>query len=354
MGKIISLTLRENVRTNICIATHFVPHLSSYIRKTHPSQVVYITDTSLLSLLRKRVSADRAHIFVLPVGERNKNFSNFQKILRFYYQRHIDKKSLVVAFGGGMVSDIAGLASSVYYRGVPVVYVPTSLLAQVDASIGGKNTINFCDSKNIIGTVYLPKVIFIDPTLLSSLPKREFASGMAEIIKCAAGFDIRLFPYLEHMGNNHRELSKLITRAIEIKIQYISSDFYEMRRKRWLLNLGHSLGHSLESQFFRMLSHGEAVSIGLLFSVYISFLRGNLQKDELDYVVSILRKYGLPPKIRFSVDKTMQQMRYDKKSHNGKIEFILLRRLGRAYICQMDFKEIQCLLEKFQPFYNSL
>ena len=179
----------------------------------------------------------------------------------------------------------------------------TTLLSQVDAAIGGKNTINFQESKNIIGTVYLPKLILIDPTLLSTLPIKEFASGMAEIIKCAVGFDKKLFAILEKMTDDHKGLLELIDSSVAIKIKFVETDFYELRKKRWLLNLGHSLGHALESQYQLGLTHGEAVSIGLLFSLYISFLKGNIQKKEFDYVINIFRKYGLPPQVKFSLSE---------------------------------------------------
>lgn len=354
MVHIIQLKLTETKSTKIIIGNNFRKYLFSYIRKVQPTQAVYITDALLYPFLQKNIRKGSENVFRLPVGESEKNFANFEKLLRFFYEKNIDKKSLIIAFGGGMVSDITGFAASVYYRGVPIIYIPTTLLSQVDAAIGGKNTVNFQGSKNIIGTVYLPKLILIDPTLLSSLPKKEFASGIAEIIKCAAGFDKKLFALLEKMTDDHKGLLELIDRAVEIKIKFVETDFYELRKKRWLLNLGHSLGHALESQYQLGLSHGEAVSIGLLFSLFISFLKGNIQKEEFDYVINIFRKYGLPPQVKFSLSETMQKMRYDKKSFHDGINFILIKNLGKSYICFMQFEEIQSWLEKFQLFYYSL
>ena len=347
-------------KSKIILTHRFWLQLSNFIKTNNFQRVVYVSDDLVVEKLNllKKISVD--DLCVINHGEQQKNIEQFSNILTFFYKENIDKKSLVVVIGGGMVSDITGFASSVYYRGVPLAYVPTTLLSQVDAAIGGKNTINFLDTKNIVGNFYLPNLIIIDPTLIKSLPKREIASGMAEIIKYAVGFDKKLLLLLEKMNDKHsesnrqEELFELIKRSVAIKTKLVEQDLYETGKKRKLLNLGHTLGHALESQDHFSLSHGEAVSIGLLFSLFISKNFGNISQAEFERCLAIFKKYNLPPKIQFSISYTMQRLHYDKKSYYGGINFILLKKLGQSYICQMNFNDIQSQLESFQKFYYSL
>jgi len=337
--------------TKIIINKNFQKYLLSYIKKVQPSKIVYITDKSLYPILKRKISLKNKQVFILKKGEEEKNFLNFEKILKFYFASNIDKTSLIIAFGGGMILDIAGFTSSVYYRGIPIIYIPTSLLSQVDAAIGGKNTINFNKTKNILGTVYLPQLILIDPTLLDTLPQKQFFSGMAEIIKYSIGFDRELFKIITTQNINAKLLTKLIKQCVSIKIKLVARDIYEQGATRKLLNLGHTLGQALESENTYSLGHGEAVSIGLKFASFISYRKGNITKSDFDNILDVLKKYNLPPKIKFEKEKILNKIKFDKKRCGNYINFVLLKSIGKAYLCKLSFKNIRRHLYEFQKIY---
>lgn len=342
------LKVQTAKQTEIFIANNLNKTFKNYISTRYPSKVVYITDSNLIEKLNNYCSPEKENILVLQPGEKEKNLENLKKIIDFLLEKNIDKKSLIVGFGGGVISDIAGFAASIFYRGIPVVFIPTTLLAQVDASIGGKNTINLNKIKNVLGTFYQPSAIFIDTENLKGLSDREFNSGLGEIIKYGVGFDksiVEILNFACHLDAN--SLIKLITKSVTIKKEIVEKDQEEKGRIRKLLNLGHTLGHALEAQENLQLTHGEGVAIGLSFSAFVAQELGNITQQEYIAIVELLDKYKLPTNINFDIKKTIEKIKFDKKKTGVEIEFITLKKIGEAYIYQFSLKEIEEFLYKF-------
>jgi 3-dehydroquinate synthase len=245
--------------------------------------------------------------FAVPQGETCKNIEVAQRCWEAMDRADIDREGVVIAYGGGATCDLAGFVAATYMRGVGVVQVPTSLLAMVDASIGGKVAINFAQKKNMIGAIHPPLVTLVDPELLKTLPEREMRSGMAEVIKIAAIADPELFVMLE----GDFKLEEVIRRCIELKFEVIE-------RERDLLNFGHTVGHALES--LTGMPHGEAVAIGM----------AQMALGDRDRLIRLLERFELPTELPLPWEALEPLMRRDKKTLRGTIQYVVLERLGSA------------------------
>lgn len=317
------------------------------LRKIKPTKTVFIIDETMEKSLHEYCYPEKNSIFTLRSGESEKNFDNLKRIIQFFFEQQIDKKSLVVAFGGGVITDITGFAASIFYRGVPTLYIPTTLLAQVDAAIGGKNTINFSNTKNVLGTIFQPQHILIDIGLLKSLSKRQMNSGMAEIIKYGIGFDAELFSYIESIKKlDTKTLLHLVKRSVEIKVGVVSKDQDESRGERKLLNLGHTLGHAVEAQKNQELTHGEGVSIGIVFAAFISENLGYISKRDFEKIRKNLEKFSLPTRTYFDVKLALENILHDKKKTGDSIDFIALKRIGQSYIQTLTLDELSAYLNQ--------
>ena len=273
---------------------------------------------------------------VLPDGDDSKDLEIYNKIITKMIESNCDKTSVVIALGGGVVGDISGFVASSFMRGINYYQVPTTLLAMVDSSIGGKTGLNFSRKKNIIGSIYQPVSVIVDPDLLDTLPFNEKVSGLGEIIKYGAindrNFvnklhewvkDIESFPYIE-----------AIERCCQIKAEIVTKDEKETDLRR-VLNFGHTIGHALESYFgFQNLRHGEAVSFGMICSTYISFKKGFIDTGEYNLLIETINQLPLPKLSKVDPDKIMHYINFDKKNENGKLNFVLLDGLGKAKISQ--------------------
>ena len=243
-----------------------------------------------------------------------------------------------MALGGGVIGDLAGLAASIYMRGISLVQVPTTLLAQVDASIGGKNAIDFGGIKNLIGTFYQPKGVLVDPDLLKTLDERNFQTGLSEIIKYGIIFDSRFFGFLESnmdslLRRERLPLQYAISRSCEIKALIVSKDEKEKGIRAWL-NYGHTLGHALEA-FYRFggITHGEAIAIGMRFASLLAFKQGLCNQATVDRQWNLLWRAGITPKLkRFDIKTVYEKMTLDKKARKGKTQFVLTRKIGLVSI----------------------
>lgn len=279
-------------------------------------------------------------IFILAGNEQIKNIATVQKIWKALLKFNCDRKSLVFNIGGGTIGDVGGFAASTYMRGIDFIQIPTTLLAQVDASVGGKVGINFSSVKNLIGTFQQPVAVIIDVGLLSSLPEREFISGFAEIIKHGVTIDKKYFRFVtskKPLDFSQDELAEIIKRSCQIKSAVVAADEKEEGLRR-LLNFGHTIGHAIESlsqQTNHPLFHGEAVSIGMIVEGKISKLIGILSEKEYIILEQALRQAGLPTAIPdIKTDKILVKIKADKKSEKGKINFTLLKGIGKAIINQ--------------------
>ncbi len=274
----------------------------------------------------------------IPDGEKYKNKDSLFHILKTLVFNGFQKDSCLLSLGGGVIGDLGGLACSVYMRGINFVQCPTTLLSQVDASIGGKTAIDFEGVKNLIGTFYQPKIILIDPTLLKTLDMRQFRTGLAEVIKYSVIQDEKMFEFIEEniddiLKRDEKKLFLLISKSCAIKAKIVSQDEKEDGPRAWL-NYGHTLGHALESNFkYRVLTHGEAISYGMWFAALLAFRLGLCPNNVLKRQVELLRKSGLIKKLPiFDPNKVYQKMFLDKKARNGRIQFVLTRKIGLVTI----------------------
>lgn len=286
---------------------------------------------SILKNLFKEV-----YIFKFEAGEKNKNLDTIQSMYDFFLKNHLDRKSIVVALGGGVTGDMAGFAASTYMRGIDFVQIPTSLLAQVDSSVGGKVGVDFKGSKNIVGAFYQPKFVYINVNTLKTLPEREFNAGMAETIKYGIIVDKNYYRYIDKNkskieSKDESTLKYIIKSACEFKSDIVSKDEKESGIRE-ILNFGHTFGHAIETIFEFRLIHGECVSIGMVAAAYASYRLGKITETELENLKSILKYFKLPIYIdEVGKDKIYSQMFLDKKVSNNRLNFILLNRIGEAF-----------------------
>ncbi|MFB6271852.1 MAG: 3-dehydroquinate synthase [Salinibacter sp.] len=281
----------------------------------------------------------------LPPGEQTKSAGCLHTIYDEALDWGLDRQTPVFALGGGVIGDLAGFAAATLLRGLPLVQLPTSLLAQVDASVGGKTAINHATGKNLIGAFYQPQFVCADPATLDTLPMREYTSGMAEVVKHALIYDPLLFETIEDhlvpvMTYKDRSLvSTVIEQAVQVKAEVVSADEREEGR-RAILNFGHTFAHALERVAgYGVFTHGEAVALGMRAALYLSHRRHPeaLDRDRLDHVVAALPVEGDPTSISF--DALHEAMSVDKKNRSNTIRFVLLERLGQAYLTSEVSKE---------------
>ncbi len=276
---------------------------------------------------------------VLPDGEAHKTFDSWKRIIDSLLKNKHHRDTTLIAVGGGVIGDVVGFAAACYQRGVHFIQVPTSLLAQVDASIGGKTAINHPIGKNMIGAFHQPQAVIIDIDTLQTLPTREFSTGMAEIIKAALLTDADFFSMLEKnaadiISGDHNLLVEVIYHACRIKRDIVVQDEKELSGQRALLNLGHTFGHALEniSGYGKWL-HGEAVAIGVVLAAKLSQLKYGF--SETQRIIDLLKHYNLPYALPrdINLNHFISAMQYDKKVFNNQLRFILLQRVGHAVIC---------------------
>ena len=273
---------------------------------------------------------------LLPDGETAKTLASYERLCRALARARLERAGLLVAVGGGTVGDVAGFAAATYLRGIRVLHVPTTLMAQVDSAIGGKTGVNLPEGKNLVGAFHQPALVITDPALLSTLPEREFRSGIFEVIKYAVLGDRHLFDYLEHRMAALRErersaLDWVIPRCIGLKAQIVSRDERDAGPREGL-NLGHTFGHALESLTgYRRFLHGEAVGWGLIAAARLAESIGWLGEEEARRIEALVREAGpLPPLPRIPPARWLAAMRGDKKVRAGRLRFILPHEIGQV------------------------
>jgi len=284
--------------------------------------------------LRKRLAPAAVHLF--PDGEAAKTLATLDKIYRGLAGARVDRRSVIVAVGGGVVGDVAGFAAATYLRGVRLVHVPTTLVAQVDSAIGGKTGVNLPAGKNLVGAFYQPALVIVDPEVLRTLPPRQFRSGIYEVIKYAILGDQLLFEFLENrmdrfVRQDRAALDWVLPRCIAAKARIVSMDERESG-PREALNLGHTFGHALEALTgYRHFLHGEAVGWGLVAAARLAMAIGWLDGAEAGRVEALVRRVGpLPAVPRNRPARWIAAMRSDKKAREGRLRFILPRRVGEV------------------------
>jgi len=285
---------------------------------------------------------------VVPAGEELKNMATVDKIIDGLISYEADRKTTLVGIGGGMLTDVAGFAASIYMRGIPFGFVPTTLLAQVDASIGGKNGVSHGKQKNLLGIIRQPEFIFFDYALPLTMPAEEWHNGFAEIIKYACIMDAALFDYLENnkekaLARDVEVLQYLVEKSVAAKTKVVLEDELENGPRRWL-NFGHTLGHAVEK--LEHIAHGNAVAIGMVAATRFSEKLMNLPADQTVRLIKLISDYQLP--VAFSSDKeaVFDTFKLDKKREKDVIHFVLLEEIGKATTMPIPIAELKLLLQE--------
>lgn len=277
--------------------------------------------------------------FVFEAGEGSKNTDTAGLVYEHLIQHRFDRKDLLLALGGGVVGDLTGFVAATYLRGIDFVQAPTTLLAQTDSSIGGKTGVDFMQYKNMVGAFYMPRLVYMNISTLKSLPARQFCAGMAELIKHGFIKDAAYTQYIREnsaaiMEQQPDAMEEVIYRSCLIKRDVVERDPKE-QGERALLNFGHTIGHAVEKLSDFSLYHGECVAVGMAGAAYISYRLGNLTKEELDGLETIIKNCGLPVSLRgfsHTAEEILAATKLDKKMESGKIKFVVLKTPGESYV----------------------
>lgn len=340
----------------IHISQHDFANARRVIKKfLREKRLFIITNTTVARLYRKKIEEKfQAHFktiwLVMPDGERHKNLKTCEKLLTDLSRAGANRNSSVLALGGGVVGDVAGFVASVYMRGISYIQMPTTLLAQVDSSVGGKTGVDLGTGKNLAGTFYQPRAVIIHADFLKTLPEREFRCGMAEVIKYGVIGNWRFFRWLDRNAQAVKQhqpsiLSHLIQVCCAMKARIVSQDEKESGQ-RAILNLGHTLGHAIEVlTHYKNYNHGEAVAIGMMYAAQLSCRLGISKNDESQKLKDMIKKFNLPWQVPpFSPKQYLAAMSRDKKSQGTSLRFILVEKIGKVKIKSLSLKEIgQCL-----------
>ena len=302
------------------------------------TKVAIVTNTTVAQLhmkyLESKISAKGLYVITLPDGEEYKNQESIDTILDNLFTHRFNRKSMLIAFGGGVIGDMTGFAASIYQRGIDFIQIPTTLLSQVDASVGGKTGMNNAYGKNLVGAFHQPKAVYIDPYFLTTLPSREFGAGVAEIVKMAVTFNKEFFEFLEKADLKESSvLQEAIKQAVQTKADVVSKDEKE-HGLRAALNYGHTFGHVIENETkYKTYLHGEAVAIGMVMANEVAVKMSLMTQEEADRVKALLAKYDLPTEYLIKdVESFYEAFFLDKKSSDADITFILPVGIGGVRI----------------------
>ncbi|HEU5246160.1 MAG TPA: 3-dehydroquinate synthase [Candidatus Udaeobacter sp.] len=303
-----------------------------------------VTDNNVGPLFADRVKRSltsagfKPTLVTIPAGEKSKTLKQAGAVCEQMLAAGLDRQSFVIGLGGGVIGDISGFVAAIYHRGIPHVQIPTTLLAMVDSSIGGKTGVNTADGKNLIGAVHQPSLVIDDVDVLKTLPRREFNQGFAEVIKHAIIADAKMFKQLQSWDARSRRalaLQQLVRRNIKIKSKIVAKDERDRTGERALLNFGHTVGHGIErAGDYRQFLHGEALSLGIVAACTISIRRAGLPPRQRDAVVGLLERFELPtclPK-NFPRTKIVSAVKFDKKFESGETRFVVTPKIGAAHV----------------------
>ena len=330
---------------DIYIGDGWLPRLTQLLSFIpHTSEMIMVTDKNVFALYGPRTlevlqsAGYKVEAAVIAGGESCKNLDTVADLYKQMISQGLDRKSTVVALGGGIVGDIAGFAAATYMRGIGYIQIPTTVLAQVDSSVGGKTGVNLSQGKNLVGAFYQPGLVFVDVAFIETLPEREYLTGLAEVIKYGIIWDKNLFNYLEdHMdrikARDSECLMHIVTRCCEIKADIVSQDENESGM-RGLLNLGHTFGHAFEAMTnYEKFTHGEAVAIGMIYAALLAHDMELISPLDLSRITNLIKGFGLPISFgNLDSEEVIIQMRKDKKSVGGKIQVVLPTAIGKSQI----------------------
>lgn len=332
----------KDISYPIIIENGLINRVSEEIRKVYKGKKIFIiTDDNVNKYYGAKISEGlkgngfEVKLLSLKPGEESKNFNTLPIVYNELLDFNLTRSDLIIALGGGVIGDLAGFVASTYLRGVDFVQIPTSLLAQVDSSVGGKVAVDLDRGKNLVGSFYHPKCVLIDPEVLNTLDNRFFIDGIAEVIKYGCIKDEQFFNYLEKMENNQQLINNMevvIHKCCDIKRQVVENDEKD-KGERMLLNFGHTLGHAIEQYYnYTKYSHGEGVAIGMYVISKISEEKGLTKKGTSQRIKDILVKYNLPYELDVNIEETLEAINLDKKKLGNDLNVIILKEIGSSEI----------------------
>jgi 3-dehydroquinate synthase len=326
---------------NILIQSGSLKKLGTIMDLTQYTQIVIFTDKNVAQYWLDTLQSNfekPAPVLTIKVGEKEKNLQTVEKLWKFFQENKCDRNSLLINLGGGVVTDMGAFAASTFMRGISFINIPTTLLSQVDASVGGKTGFNFGDVKNLIGTFTEAEKVIIDPETLSTLPAREYRSGWGEIIKHGLIADKAYFELLKTAPGS--DIEKIIQRSCELKSGVVTKDATE-KSYRKILNFGHTLGHSVEILSEGKILHGEAIAIGMMGEAFISKELGYLTDTDLKTIQKTIEKFQLPTKTSgISKKDILAKITTDKKNKGEEVRWVLLEKIGKAMVDQSVPEEV--------------
>lgn len=326
---------------DICFSDSFSGLADELKKLKAPRKLLIVTDSNVKGLYAEEVerllkeSGHDCSVYAFTAGEQNKNMEAILGICRACIESGLDRKSMILALGGGVVGDMAGFAAAIYMRGIDFVQIPTTLLSQSDSSVGGKTGIDFMESKNILGAFHQPRLVYINVSTLKTLPQKEFVSGMGEVIKHGIIRDAEFYSFLKKNSDKVRSLDtevliRMAKRNCGIKAEVVECDEKE-NGLRAILNFGHTIGHAAESALEFGMTHGECVGLGMEAAFYIAVKRGMIGADALADLEAVLAEYGFALKTKLPpAEKIYSFMQKDKKKSEGKLKFVLPVRIGEV------------------------
>ena len=344
----VNISLKKVVDNSYDITIDTLPKLH------FDTKVAVVTNTTVAKLhmkyLESKISAKELYVITLSDGEEYKNQESIDKILDELFTHRFNRKSMLIAFGGGVIGDMTGFAASIYQRGIDFIQIPTTLLSQVDASVGGKTGMNNKYGKNLVGAFHQPRAVYIDPYFLTTLPSREFGAGVAEIVKMAVTFNKEFFEFLESADlKDTNVLQEAIKQAVQTKADVVSKDEKE-HGLRAALNYGHTFAHVIENETnYTKYLHGEAVAIGMVMANEVAVKMNLMTQKEADRVKELLEKYDLPTTYFVKDSRSFYEAFFlDKKSSDSDITFIIPIGIGDVTITdKVDVGTVMCVLNKF-------
>ena len=307
-------------------------------------RVLVISDTNVAPLYMNKVAKSLAdsgfatYEYVIPHGEESKNAQNLMAILNFAAENNFSRSDSFVALGGGVTGDLCGFAAAVYMRGINFIQLPTSLLAAVDSSVGGKTAIDLDAGKNLAGAFYQPKTVLCDTDCFATLPEEEFANGMGEVIKYGMFCDSGLLDTLSN--DTATDIEHIVARCVEIKAKVVAADEFE-KGERAFLNFGHTIAHAVEVLSGYKTPHGSAVAIGMAVITKACIEKGICEKQTLDILLPLLEKYNLPDKCSYTIDDVYTATLKDKKNAHGAITLVLPTAKGKSMLKKCDYTELK-------------
>jgi 3-dehydroquinate synthase len=341
----VNLDKQSSTSYEICIGHNILDRIGLVIAKSNiASNYIVITDSNVSSLYREKLLTAlrnvnlKVDLIEFPAGEISKNTDTVLTIIKKLINLGADRNSALIALGGGVTGDMTGFIASIYMRSIPYIQIPTTLMAQVDSSIGGKTGIDLPEGKNLVGAFFQPKAVFIDLQFLKTLPDEEFTNGLSEIVKYGIIDDVELFNILEketeNIKNRSMDLLELIVeRSCKIKKGIVEIDEMDMGVRR-ILNFGHTIGHAIEAESGYMIPHGNAVSIGMIASARISERLNYLSSEDRNRIEHLIRSIDLPDHVptSISMEGMLSKIKTDKKKKGGSVHFVLLKKIGVPFI----------------------